>query len=75
MLRTARERAGLGLRHAARCAGVGHGCIWLLENAQRAPSTTVAGLLIEVLRLDATEADLLRAHTRPGVGRDYVRYR
>jgi transcriptional regulator with XRE-family HTH domain len=55
MLRTARERAGLGVREAARQAGLSPGYVAHLEAGDRCPSRTVAARLAAVLELDDEE--------------------
>lgn len=69
MLRAARERAGLGLREAARRAGVSQGYLWLLEASRRAPSAAVAQVLAEVLTLTTEEREQLLAAAVNDAGR------
>ncbi len=69
VLKQARRRRGWGLRPAARRMGLGHGHLFALEAGQRAPSTAVAEVLVEGLRLNQAEAAWLRDEAVPDVGR------
>ena len=69
MLRTARERAGLGQREAARRTGVSQGHLWMLEASQRVPSVAVAEDLAEALALTREECEQLRAAAVDDAGR------
>lgn len=69
MLRTARERAGLGQREAAREAGVSQGHLWALEAGRRVPSAAVAEDLAAVLTLASDELAQLRAAAVDDAGR------
>jgi transcriptional regulator with XRE-family HTH domain len=71
MLEHARLRAGLGLREAARLAGISHAHLLRMETGQRTPSETVAGVLAELLRLDDSERARLDAVAVADVGRDW----
>lgn len=72
-LAAGRRRASLGLRQAARAAGIPPGYWCLLEQGQRSPSETVAALLIVALHLDNTDADTIWNAAVPDAGRDYPR--
>lgn len=62
MLATARMRAGLRGREAARLIGILHVHLVQLETGTHRPSAALAALLAETLRLDAAEqAQLFRA--------------
>jgi transcriptional regulator with XRE-family HTH domain len=71
LLLAARHGAGLGLREAARLAGVSHSYLLRLETGQRVPSRTVAGLLAEVLGLDDADRARLLAAAVDDAGRDW----
>lgn len=71
MLRAARERAGLGLRQAARRAGLPPGYVVHLEGGSRCPSRTVAEQLAAVLGLDDDEQAQLHAAAVTDAGRDH----
>jgi transcriptional regulator with XRE-family HTH domain len=68
-LRAARLRRSLGLRQAARKAGIGHGYLSLLEHGERCPSRAVAVDLIAALDLDGPLAAWLLEVARPDAGR------
>lgn len=70
MLRAARERAGLGVREAARQAGLSGGYVCDLEAGRRCPSATVAARLAEVLTLDEQGRALLYGAAVTDAGRD-----
>jgi transcriptional regulator with XRE-family HTH domain len=61
LLRSVRIRSGLGLRAAARAAGVSHGYLLRLEAGERCPSSAVAAELLRVLPLEDEEATVLIA--------------
>lgn len=69
MLYAARMRAGLGLRPAARQAGISHSYLHRLEQGARCPSTIVAAELVRALNLAAEEAELLTGAAVPDHGR------
>jgi transcriptional regulator with XRE-family HTH domain len=69
MLRTARLRAGLGLREAARRAGISHGHMAALEGAARCPSTVTASALAQALALTDAECEQLAAAAVDDAGR------
>ena len=71
-LTAARTAAGLGLRAAARKAGVSAGYLCLLEQGKRSPSETTAEALIDALNATGTAARSIRAAAIPDVGRDYI---
>jgi transcriptional regulator with XRE-family HTH domain len=71
LLAAARMRAGLGLREAARLAGVGHEYLLRLETGQRTPSRSVATVLADVLALDDEERAALLALALADAGRDH----
>jgi hypothetical protein len=60
-LTAARIRRRLGLREAARRAGIWHGYLSMLEHSRRCPSTLVAEAPIETLELDKDQAARLLA--------------
>jgi transcriptional regulator with XRE-family HTH domain len=68
MLSDARERAGLGLREAARRAGIRHGYLRDLEGARRTPSSAVAAALADVLGLGESERARLTEAALDGIG-------
>jgi len=68
MLRDARERAGLGLREAARRAGIQHGYPRDPEGACRSPSSAVAAALASNLGLDESERAQLAEAALDGIG-------
>jgi transcriptional regulator with XRE-family HTH domain len=72
-IRAHRLRRGLGLREAARTAGIPHSHLSMIERGQRAPSLSVAELLCDALRLPAHLAAELIAAAQPHAGRDYPR--
>lgn len=74
-LTAGRQRARLGLREAARAAGISAGYWCLLEQGERSPSESVAELLIHTLHLPWPEARIVRAAAVPGAGRDYDPFR
>lgn len=69
VLRAARARAGLGLREAARRAGVSHPYLLRLENGTRCPSTAVVEGLAEALCLTEDERRRLAETAVDDVGR------
>lgn len=71
MLRSARGRARLGLRQAARMIGTSHGALWLVERGDRRPSVTMAELIADVYRLAAVETLELLDHATDAHGRDW----
>ena len=71
MLRAARERAGLGLRQAARLADLSSGYMAHLEAGSRCPSRTVAARLAEMLTLDGDEQAQLYAAAVTDAGADH----
>lgn len=71
-LTAARNRAGLGLRQAARKAGVSPGYWCLLEQGKRSPSETTAEALIDALNATGRAARSIRDAAIPDVGRDYA---
>jgi DNA-binding XRE family transcriptional regulator len=71
MLRTARERAGMGQRQAARKADLSPGYMAHLEAGDRCPSQTVAARLATVLELDDGEQAQLYAAAVTDAGRDH----
>lgn len=71
MLRTARERAGLGQREAARDLGLSAGYMAHLEAGERCPSATVADRIADLLGLDQAEREQLLAAAVDDAGRDH----
>lgn len=71
MLRAAREGAGLGVREAARRAGLSSGYVAHLEAGDRCPSRTIAARLAAVLELDDDEQAQLYAAAVTDAGRDH----
>jgi len=71
MLRAARQRAGLGVREAARQARLSPGYMAHLEAGSRCPSRTVAERLAAVLELDDDEQAQLYAAAVTDAGRDH----
>lgn len=71
MLRSARVRAGLGLREAARSIGISSGYLADLEHGDRCPSVTVGKLLFQVLCLTDDEGRVLAASVVADRGRDH----
>ena len=71
-LTAARNRAGLGLRAAARAAGISPGYLCLLEQGRRSPSETTAEALIDALNATGQDAQSIRDAAIPGTGRDYA---
>jgi cytoskeletal protein RodZ len=71
MLRTARERTGMGLRQAARRTDLSPGYMAHLEAGDRCPSRTVAARLAVVLELDDDEQAQLYAAAVTDAGRDH----
>ncbi|NMI57105.1 MULTISPECIES: helix-turn-helix transcriptional regulator [unclassified Streptomyces] len=71
MLRAARERAGLGVREAARRTGLSSGYMANLEAGGRCPSRTVAERLAAVLELDDDEQAQLYGAAVTDAGRDH----
>lgn len=67
----ARNKAGLGLREAARAAGIPPGYWCLLEHGERSPSVSVAEAVIRAVRADAVAAEAIRDAAVIGVGRDF----
>ena len=70
-LRRARLRCGWSFRRAAQATGVDAGFMCHLEHGRRVPSVVTAEALISGLKLDAFEAEQLRAVALIGVGRDF----
>lgn len=70
-LKAARVRAGLGLRQAARAAGITHAYLRDLETGQRCPSSAVVAELLRVLPLENEEAAVLVAAGLPDRGRSH----
>jgi ribosome-binding protein aMBF1 (putative translation factor) len=70
-LRKARLRRGWSFRTAARATGVDAGYLCHLEHGRRVPSIVTAEALISGLKLNAFEAEQLRAVALSGVGRDF----
>lgn len=71
VLVAARMRAGLRGREAARLGGISPSHLCALESGQRVPSRTVAQILIDLLRLEPTEAEQLLAVSVDDAGRGY----
>lgn len=69
MLKAARLRASLGLREAARRAGISHSYLLRLEAAERSPSTGVVEDLAASLRLSEDERGRLADAAVKDVGR------
>jgi transcriptional regulator with XRE-family HTH domain len=69
-LRKARLRLGWSFRKAAQVTGVDAGYMCHLEHGRRVPSIVTAEALISGLKLDAFEAEQLRAVALRDVGRD-----
>lgn len=69
-LREARNHAGLGRGQAARLANISASYLHKLEQAQRAPSASVAEALIAAFELPPDIALALRTEAIPGTGRD-----
>jgi hypothetical protein len=70
-LREARLRHGWSFRTAARFTGVDAGYMCHLEHGRRVSSVVTAEALISGLKVDAFEAEQLRAVALSGVGRDF----
>jgi transcriptional regulator with XRE-family HTH domain len=70
MLRAARERAGLGVREAARQAAISGGYLANLEAGGRCPSQRVAELLADALGLEGDERTQLYAAAVTDAGRN-----
>lgn len=73
MLRAARERAGLGVREAARRAGISHPYLIGLERGTRCPSSAVADVLAAVLSLGPDDRTLLASAAVHDAGRSRTR--
>lgn len=71
MLRTARERKGLGVREAARLIGVSHSYVIGLEHSERCPSSTMAGRLADTLGLTEEERGSLMSAAVTDAGLDH----
>lgn len=71
-LRRGRAERGLGLRAAARAAGLSPGYLSLLEHGHRSPSESVAEVLVDTLRLTGDDAETVLSAAIPGVGRDWI---
>ncbi|WP_406462316.1 helix-turn-helix domain-containing protein [Streptomyces sp. NBC_01622] len=71
LLRSARERAGLGLREAAREAGVSSGYLANLEAGTRSPSATVASRIADALSLDEAQRGQLLTAAVTDAGADH----
>lgn len=69
MLRSARVRAGLQMRDAARRAGISPGYLADLEHGRRCPSVAVAAELYRVLALTPDEIQTLASAAVAGRGR------
>lgn len=71
LLRSVRIRSGLGLRAAARAAGVSH-VYWLnMEAGKRCPSSAVVAELLQVLPFTEKEAAVLSAAGLENRGRSH----
>lgn len=70
-LRQARERAGLGLREAARDIGLSSGYLANLEAGERCPSVTVAHRIADTLDLNETERAQVLAAAVDDAGADH----
>lgn len=70
-LRAARHERGLGLREAARKAGISPGYFHMIEHGDRCPSRAVADDLIVALGLDRAVAAWLLDVARPNAGRSW----
>lgn len=70
-LRAARERAGLGLREAARQVRVSHSYMAALEAGSRCPSVTMTRRLVEVLALGEAERAAVLAGAVDDAGLDH----
>ena len=70
-LRKARLGRGWSFRTAARFTGVDAGYMCHLEHGRRVSSVVTAEALISGLKVDAFEAEQLRAVALSGVGRDF----
>ena len=57
--------------HRLSGSGINFGYLCHLEHGQRVPSVVVVEALVDGLKLDAAEADALRAVGLAGVGRDF----
>ncbi|MFG2473543.1 helix-turn-helix domain-containing protein [Streptomyces fagopyri] len=71
LLRSARERAGLGVRETARRSGLSGGYVSDLEAGRRCPSLTVAQQLADTMGLTEDERAQLLAAAVTDAGRDY----
>jgi transcriptional regulator with XRE-family HTH domain len=71
-LRRRRVERGLGLRAAARAAGLSPGYLSMLEHGHRSPSESVAEALVGTLRLTGDDAETVLSAAIPGVGRDWT---
>lgn len=75
MLASARLRAGLRGREAARLIGISHVHLIHLETGMRCPSMTVAKTLADVVALDGAERTALFETAVDDAGRDFPRRR
>lgn len=71
MLKTARARAELGMREAARRVGIAPSYLCELESGTRCPSVTVGTQLFQVLGLNEEEGRVLAASVVADRGRDH----
>lgn len=71
LISRARLRRGWSYRRAAKACGTVCGYVHMLEHGQRCPSVVMAEALISGLKLNPSEAELLRAVSLRGVGRDF----
>jgi len=69
MLAAARRNRGWSLRRAAREIGCTPGTVVHLEKRRRAPSTVLAGNIIDAYDLDDAQADMLLAEAVDNAGR------
>lgn len=71
LLRSVRIRTGVGLRAAARTAGISHGYLRDLETGKRCPSVAIVAELLRVLPFTDEEAAILTAAGLPDRGRSH----
>lgn len=72
ILSAARRRRGLSQRGLAGAAGISAGYLAMLETDRRAPSESVAELLVDTLRLTGGDAETVLSAGIPDVGRDWT---
>lgn len=71
VLRRARLARGMSYGQLAQRIGTSAPYLYRLEQHERAPSQTMAELIVQALGLDGDDAALVRSAGVPGAGRDY----